>query len=255
MLGQTPMPDENHQLPLRVEADQTPSSPDVASGRNKRFLWMGLGFACIMLIGLLAPENVIMPKHHFAFTYLVPGTGLRGATAHSSISQPVGTIEYPVYKRRVGPRMSLVESSVADVETRDTSTQAGLITEVHSLDDFNRLVAGTSVDDSILVVKFYYEGCAACRAMAPRFAEFVKAYAGKKIRFAEVEVMHNKDVAKTNGVKSAPSVHFYVDSKKVEDFVCVRKKVDVLKNRLDDYNQNGIAAIAQSTMYNTDMAA
>lgn len=255
MLGQSPMPNEKSALPLQVEVDQTCDatlSPDVASGRNTRFLWTGLGFACIILIGLLAPGNVITPKHNLAFTHLVSGTGLKGATAHSSISKPVGTIEYPVYKRRVAPRMSLVENSVADVET---STQAGLITEVHSLDDFNRLVAGTSVDDSILVVKFYYEGCAACRAMAPRFAEFSKAYAGRKIRFAEVEVMANKDVAKANGVKSAPSVHFYVDSKKVEDFVCVRKKVDVLKNRLDDYNQNGIAAIAQSTMYNTDMAA
>ena len=39
-----------------------------------------------------------------------------------------------------------------------------------------------------------------------------------------------------------PSVHFYHAGDKVEDFVCGPKKIPVLKERLEDYVNNGIAA-------------
>ena len=39
-----------------------------------------------------------------------------------------------------------------------------------------------------------------------------------------------------------PSVHFYHDGNKIEDFVCGPKKIPVLKERLKDYSSNGIAA-------------
>jgi elongation factor G len=54
MTGQTSFPDENPSFPLQVETDQTASSQDVASQKHIRFLWTGLGFAGLMLIGVSA---------------------------------------------------------------------------------------------------------------------------------------------------------------------------------------------------------
>lgn len=295
------MTSENHALPLQVEADQTASSQDIASGRNTRFLWTGFGFVALMLIGLWAPANVITPTHNFAFL-TVPSSVLRGAPPSLSKSPPsvsfgypvdiaqkrrvaprvnlikratadmgssskgltpgaqqkypIDRIKYPIVnmdQRRVGPQMSSSTQSTADVEV-ETSTEEGLITEVERWDQFERLVAGTSEDDSVLVVKFYYKGCQACRAMAPRFLKFSQEYSDKKIRFAQVEVMLNKGIARKLQVRKTPSVHFYVDGKKEEDFPCGPKKVNVLKERLDDYKENGIAAVAHSTTRDTDPA-
>lgn len=190
-----------------------------------------------------------------------------GVTPGAQKKYPIDRIKHPIRnmdKRRVGPRMDFSkEDSVADMEIAHydgqpertkTSTNEGLIHEVEGYADFKRLVEETSGDDSVLVVKFYFKGCSACRAMAPRFLKFSKDYAGKKIRFAQVEIKVHAGIGRKFGVSKTPAVHFYVDSKKEEDFLCGPKKVNILKERLDDYNENGIAAVAHSTMHDTDIA-
>lgn len=54
MTGQTSLSDENPSFPLQVEAHQTASSQDVAPERSFRFLWTGLGFAGLILVGVSA---------------------------------------------------------------------------------------------------------------------------------------------------------------------------------------------------------
>jgi len=247
MIAQTSTPNDKGPCPLQVETDHNGLSQNVASGKGTRVLWTGFGFAALMLVGLLAPEVVVTPNDAFAFNPILPGSGLRGARPRLNIAPPVAPVAHPFYsmEKRMGSRMSLSKSPAAATET---STQGSLITDVDSLDSFNALVAQTSTDDSILVVKFYFRLCPACRNMAPRFMQFARRYAGKKIRFAEVEVKKHKDIANTLGIKLAPSVHFYVGSKKEEDFVCGPKNVNTLKERLEDYKENGIAAIAHSTI-------
>jgi len=260
MIGQTPTPNDNGPCPLQVETDHSGLSQNVASGRGTRVLWTGFGFAVLMLVGLLAPEVVVTPNDAVAFNPILPGSGLRGTRPRLNIAPPVAPVAYPVYsmEKRMGSQMRMSMGSEEDgiplilpkspAAATETSIQGGLITEVDSLDSFNALVAQTSTDDSILVVKFYFRLCPACRNMAPRFMQFARRYSGKKIRFAEVEVKKHRDIAKKLGITHAPSVHFYVGSKKEEDFVCTPKNVNILKERLDDYNENGIAAIAHSTI-------
>jgi thioredoxin-like negative regulator of GroEL len=145
----------------------------------------------------------------------------------------------------------------ADIADTDAGTKGGVITEVNSADHFDRLVAETSADDSVLVVKFYYTTCRACKAMAPRFRQYAKEYSelGRKIRFAEVEAVKHRDIADALGVTVAPSIQIYVHSKKEEDFsIGGPKKVKILKQRLQDYAENGIAAVAHSSMHLTDKA-
>jgi len=55
MLGQTSLLDEKTSLPLQVEIDEAALSQDVASrDRTTRFVWTGLGFGVIMLMGVSA---------------------------------------------------------------------------------------------------------------------------------------------------------------------------------------------------------
>lgn len=210
-----------------------------------------------MLIGLLAPENVI-PTHNLAYITM-PTSGVRWAKPRLNLYQAgvpsqhpgTSTVRLPVIAlnrmERHRTRMNKINNVVAMEETVTTGAP-GMVLEVHSPDEFNGLVAETNSDDTVLVVKYYYKGCSACRAMSPRFEQFAKDYAGKKIRFAEVEVMTNKAIAKENKVRKVPSVQFFVGGKKEEDFMCGPKRVNVLKERLDDYNENGVDAVANSAM-------
>jgi thioredoxin 1 len=240
MVGETPAPEENH---LEVETDQTVSPQDVVSGRRNRFLLAGLGLAVLMLIGLLAPGVVISPSHSLAFLWAVPGSGLRGVKSRVNIDPP----DHQVYtgESKVGPRMSFL-TPVAE--------RGGLYTELSTLDEFDHLVAQTSADpESVVVVKMYYKNCPACRKMGPRFDKFAKEYGGKKIQFAELEVIQHKDVAKAYGVKRVPSMQIFVGGRKEEDFLCGPKRIKMVQDRLEDYDQNGVIAIQHSEMHHTEL--
>jgi hypothetical protein len=64
MLGQTSLLDEKTSLPLQVETDQAALSQDVASrGSTTRFLWTGLGFGVMMLMGVSACALHPLPSH------------------------------------------------------------------------------------------------------------------------------------------------------------------------------------------------
>jgi len=54
MLSQTSSPQEMASLSLQVPVDQAASPQNVASQRSAGFLWTGLGFAFLMLLGLSA---------------------------------------------------------------------------------------------------------------------------------------------------------------------------------------------------------
>ena len=116
------------------------------------------------------------------------------------------------------------------------------VTSVESLEDYNALLAQSSESNNIVVIKFHASFCRACKAMAPKFRQLAKQYESKPIQFAEVELFGNRDLCKALGIKRVPSVHFYSDTNKVEDFVCGPKKISLLKERLHDYDENGVSA-------------
>jgi len=116
-----------------------------------------------------------------------------------------------------------------------------VVRPIESLDGFNKVLASGSTD-GIVVIKFYASFCRACKTMAPKFRQLASNYKDVPIHFAEIELMANRDLCKALGIKRVPSVHFYHDGNKIEDFVCGPKKIPVLKERLKDYSSNGIAA-------------
>lgn len=66
MHGQTSLLDEKASLPVQVESDQAALSEDVTLRRSTRVLWMGLGFAAILLIGVSAREVYHHSSHDSA---------------------------------------------------------------------------------------------------------------------------------------------------------------------------------------------
>jgi len=90
MLGQTPFPEEKTPVHLQLEAEAL--SQDGASGRRTRFLWTGVGFAALMLLGISAralhthaphaSAVAPVPRPELAF---VPGAGVRRAVPPARI--------------------------------------------------------------------------------------------------------------------------------------------------------------------------
>jgi len=84
MLG----PSTTAPIPLRVEADQAASSKDVAPQRSTWFLWTGLGFGIVMLIGVAAygfrvSQHVIRPPRpslHMPAVAFAPSMPMPGVT-------------------------------------------------------------------------------------------------------------------------------------------------------------------------------
>lgn len=94
MLGQGADEQNNPALPLQVETDQTGSSQDVssddvASGKNTRLLWMGFGFAVLMLIGLSAHAFLPLVSHVSAKpSRLMPAFYFGSVRALPTVSHP-----------------------------------------------------------------------------------------------------------------------------------------------------------------------
>lgn len=93
MLGQTP-PYDNTGLPLQVEADET--LLDGAPGRHPRFLWTGLGFGVLMLVGLSA--CVLLPLPSFPSTKFSRHPVPEAAFSPSQNAQRPGTRAQPTVR-------------------------------------------------------------------------------------------------------------------------------------------------------------
>jgi len=79
MLRQVSLPNEKSSFPLQVETDEGASLWNVASRRSTRLLWVGSGFAVLMLMGVsahaffpVALQASATPSHHIATVAFSP---------------------------------------------------------------------------------------------------------------------------------------------------------------------------------------
>lgn len=63
MLEQAPLPNEKPSLPLQLQADRDVAAEEVAPRSRSRLLWMGFGFAVVMLIGGSACALLPLDSH------------------------------------------------------------------------------------------------------------------------------------------------------------------------------------------------
>jgi len=81
-----------------------------------------------------------------------------------------------------------------------------------------------------VVVDFYSTECPPCEALASKFEELSNLY-GKDIKFLKIYRQKNRELAEQLGVKSSPTLIFYVDGKETgERLAGGIKRKDIIRN-------------------------
>jgi thioredoxin 1 len=89
-------------------------------------------------------------------------------------------------------------------------------------EDFGEKVLGA---EQPVLVDFWAEWCAPCRALGPVIDSLSEEYEGK-VTVAKVDVDANQQIAMKYGIRSIPTVMLFDKGEIVESFVGVRPKGD-----------------------------
>lgn len=76
-----------------------------------------------------------------------------------------------------------------------------------------------------VLVDFWAEWCAPCRALGPIIESLAKDYEGRAT-VAKVDIDANQDIARQLGIRSIPTVILFDKGEIVDTFVGVRPKAD-----------------------------
>lgn len=103
---------------------------------------------------------------------------------------------------------------------------------------------------SLVAVEFWAPWCPWCNKLKPVFDEVAKEY-DDRIKFADVNVDDNQDIAKELGVKSIPVIKFFCDGKEVGELMGYMPK-DQLKKEMDETLENHKQCLSQSSSLKKD---
>ena len=77
-----------------------------------------------------------------------------------------------------------------------------------------------------VLVDFWAEWCAPCRMVAPILEQLANDYAGK-VKFAKLDVDHNRVAAQKFGIQSIPTLLVFKGGKVVKKIVGARPRKDI----------------------------
>jgi thioredoxin 1 len=126
-----------------------------------------------------------------------------------------------------------VRVSAAEAATAVVTTQTGLM-ELNK-DTFTDFI--NSAGDTVVVVDFFTDWCGPCKLIYPELVKLSTelAPAAQIVKFNCNQA--NKELAKTLGIKVAPTFHLYKNGVKVADMTGA--KVDKLRHLIEEQiNQN-----------------
>lgn len=139
--------------------------------------------------------------------------------------------------RRCDVSLRVAAEAEASLETKVESTT---ITTLHDEAGFD-LVTGAD-EGELVVVKFFAPWCRACRGLEPKYKRLSVEYSPKKVRFFEMS--HKEITANNDGVaflaraevNVLPLIHFYAAGKRVEAFPCGPRKIELLREKLENWH-------------------
>jgi thioredoxin 1 len=79
--------------------------------------------------------------------------------------------------------------------------------------------------DRPVLVDFWAEWCAPCRALGPAIESLAEDYEGRAV-VAKVDIDANQEVARRFGIRSIPTVMLFDKGQVVDTFIGVRPKAD-----------------------------
>lgn len=111
-------------------------------------------------------------------------------------------------------------TSFSSVITPSCAVELGFMGEERNIIDveYYEWLDGMITDDTenVWIVDFYIETCPYCKAFAPMFVETANLCADngvRNIKFAKINVAHERYLTYINGVKSVPSVKGFARDK------------------------------------------
>ena len=92
-----------------------------------------------------------------------------------------------------------------------------------TIENFKELIA----QDKITIVDFWAEWCGPCRMLGPILDDVAKER--PDIQVVKVDVDTNSNLSTEYGIRSIPAVYIFKNGEKIESFVGVKSKEDILK--------------------------
>ncbi|HSR40776.1 MAG TPA: thioredoxin [Longimicrobiales bacterium] len=98
-------------------------------------------------------------------------------------------------------------------------------------DDFAEKIEET---DGLAMVDFWAEWCGPCRIVAPIVAKLAEEYEERGVRVGKLDVESNPQTASRFGVRSIPSILFFLDGEHVDTVIGAVPR-DHLERKIEEH--------------------
>lgn len=105
--------------------------------------------------------------------------------------------------------------------------------------------------EKLVIVEFYSNGCSACKAIAPTYAQLSEELKDHAL-FTQVNVVPNVQLSQEMGVMGTPTFKFFCAGRSIGEIVGAINAT-ILRNTIKDFLRHKNECISKSTPINYEM--